>query len=178
MNLLQTLLREHSKAMCREVVAYVGHNPGRFEELVKLFLKGPYRVSQRAAWPISYCVEANPQLIDPHLKRIVRNLSAGDLSVAVKRNIVRLLQFIPIPKSLQGEVADTCFQFLKDGHETIAVRAFSMSVLFNIAQVETELQRELQIALEDLLPHASVAIRTRARNLLRRLNATPIGRKK
>src|SRR5882672_1233429 len=98
MNILQELLREHSKAMCNRIVRYVGNNPARFKELVDLFLKGPYRITQRAGWPLSYCA---PHLIKPHLKRLVKNLETPGLSDSVKRNTLRFLQFIPIPTSLQ-----------------------------------------------------------------------------
>ena len=52
MNILQEVLREHSKAMCDRVVRYVGKSPARFAEVVSVFLKGPYRVAQWAAWPL------------------------------------------------------------------------------------------------------------------------------
>jgi hypothetical protein len=68
-NLKEVILKEHSKKQCEKVVAYVGNNAPRLAELVNLFLEGPYRVSQRAAWPLSRCVERNPELIYPHLKR-------------------------------------------------------------------------------------------------------------
>lgn len=49
MNIVQEVLKEHSKAMCGRIVKYVGKDRTRFSELVTVFLKGPYRVTQRAA---------------------------------------------------------------------------------------------------------------------------------
>jgi hypothetical protein len=58
MDIKKVILKEHSKRQTAKVVSYIGKSPTRFKELVTLFLEGPYRLTQRAAWPLSYCVEA------------------------------------------------------------------------------------------------------------------------
>ncbi|HRI78954.1 MAG TPA: hypothetical protein PLR06_05400 [Cyclobacteriaceae bacterium] len=169
MNTLQEVLREHSKTMHDRVVRYVGNNPIRFKELVDTFLKGPYRVTQRAAWPLSYCVESHPALIKPHLKSIINNLKTPGIPVSVKRNTIRLLQFIPIPRSLHGTVAEIGFNFLSDPKETIAVRVFSMTVLAHIAKEQPDIRKELQIVIEDQLPFGSAGFVSRANKVLKQL---------
>src|SRR5258705_5320496 len=103
MNLEEVILKEHSKKQCDKVVAYVGSSSSRFSQLVNLFLSGPYRITQRAAWPLSCCVENNPKLIEPHLKKILNYTLKPGVHDAVKRNVVRLLQFIDVPLRLQGQ---------------------------------------------------------------------------
>lgn len=117
MNLKEVLLKEHSKRQCDRVVAFVGKSPSRFSQLVDVFLSGPYRVTQRAAWPLSCCVEKFPQLIQPHLKQILAFSGKQDAHDAVKRNVLRLLQFIDIPPRLQGQAADVCFHFFASKKE-------------------------------------------------------------
>src|SRR5262245_5811330 len=133
MNILEEVRKEHSKAMCDRIVNYVGTDPRRFARLVEVFLGGPYRVTQRAGWPLSYCVERHPVLIEPHLNRLLNHLKKKGIHDSVKRNTVRLMQFIKIPKALQGKAATICFDFVQDTQEPIAVRCFSMTVLGNIA---------------------------------------------
>ncbi|NOT76394.1 MAG: hypothetical protein HOP08_15805 [Cyclobacteriaceae bacterium] len=169
MKLVELILKEHSRAMRDAVVRYVGHNPARFGELVDLFMKGPYRVTQRAAWPLSYCVENHPELAKPHLKRIIQNLKSPGLHDSVKRNTIRLFQFVPIPKSLQGIVADICFEYLANPKEAIAVRAVSMRVLSRIAREQPELKNELRILIEDHLPFASPGFRSRGMKVLKEI---------
>ena len=65
MNLVETITNEHSKAQCDKIVKYIGCDRSRFAQLVKVFLSGPYRITQRAAWPLSYCVELHPELVRP-----------------------------------------------------------------------------------------------------------------
>lgn len=166
MDIERELLKEHSKRQTTLVVNYIGKDQKRFNELVKLFLDGPYRVTQRAAWPLSYCVEACPALIKPHLKSVLNMLDKQDAHVAVKRNILRFLQGIEIPKRFYGTVTVKCFR-LMDPKETIAVRVFAMTVLANIAREEPDLKKELRIVIEDQLPFASAGYIARAKKVLK-----------
>ena len=171
MDIRKTLLQEHSRAQVMKVVDYVGDNPRRFEALVQVFLKGPYRVTQRAAWPLSLCVEQHPALVLPHLKPILNQLKRPDVHDAVKRNTIRLLQFIDIPRRYKGSVAKLCFDFLQSKQEPIAVKVFSMTVLSHIVHYEPAMKTELQIILEDLLPYGSPGFVSRAVKVLRKLKS-------
>ncbi|SHH80223.1 hypothetical protein SAMN04488109_5518 [Chryseolinea serpens] len=167
MDLTKALLKEHSKAQMTKIVDYVGQNQARFKVLVEVYLAGPYRVTQRAAWPLSYCVERHPDLVKPHLKRLLDFLNKPGIHHAVKRNTLRLLQYIELPKRLQGRVADLCFQYLQGKGEPIAVKAFSLTVLQRILEEQPELGSELKIIIEDQLAYASPAFRSRAMKVLK-----------
>jgi hypothetical protein len=169
MDIKKELLKEHSKRQTNKVVSYVSNSPARFKALVQTFLAGPYRVTQRAAWPLSNCVREHPHLIKPHLKSVLTMLDKKDAHVAVKRNIMRLLQDIEIPRPLYGVLIDKCFELL-DPKETIAVRVFAMTVLANITKHEPDLKKELRIVIEDQLPYASAGFLSRARKVLKEIN--------
>src|SRR5687768_16824430 len=117
MDLKKEILKEHTKKQTTKIVDYVGDNHVRFKELIQVFLAGPYRVTQRAAWPLSYCVENHPALIQPYLRTLLDHLKKPGLHDAVKRNTIRLLQFINIPKRLHGKTADICFAYLQNKKE-------------------------------------------------------------
>ncbi|MFM9840795.1 MAG: hypothetical protein ACKVOQ_21185 [Cyclobacteriaceae bacterium] len=167
MNLIKLILSAHSKAMKDKVVKYVGNDAERFKELVNVFLAGPYRATQRAAWPLSYCVDQHPTLIKPHLKTVLNYLSKPNIHDSVKRNTIRLLQGIGIPKSLQGKAANICFEYLSNPKEPIAVRVFSMTVLANIAKENPELKNEIIPIIEDQLPFGSAGFRSRGAKVLK-----------
>jgi hypothetical protein len=169
MDIRREILKSHSRVQRDKIVDYVGNNPTRFKVLVEVFLSGPYRVTQRSAWPISYCTELHPQLVKPHLKTLLDCLKTPGIHQAVKRNILRLLQFIDIPKRSHGQIADICFQYLSNRKEPIAVRCFAMTVLGNIARYNPDLKQELLIIVEDNLPYATPGFAARARRLLREL---------
>jgi hypothetical protein len=168
MNLCDEILKDHSKRQTMKIVKYVGSDQSRFDELIKLFLRNEYRVTQHAAWAVSYCAIAYPNLIRKHFKKMLLNLK-GPVHVAVKRNTIRLLQDSEIPGHLQGIAADICFQFLNSNDEPIAVKAFSMTVLANISKEHPELKHELKLSIEALIPYASAGILARARRTLNQL---------
>src|SRR6187397_2962706 len=121
MDLRKEILKEHSKRQTTKLVDYVGDNPTRFKALVNVFLEGPYRVTQRAGWPLALCVENHPELIGPHLKKMLNHLEKPGIHDSVKRNTIRLLQHIEIPKRLHGVVTDICFGYLQNRKERTAV---------------------------------------------------------
>jgi hypothetical protein len=169
MDIERELLKSHAKLQANKVADYVRDNANHFNVLISIFLAGPYRLTQRAAWPISICVDRHPQLLAPHLKRVVSMLNKPDLPDAVKRNVVRMLQVVPIPKSLHGKITEICFRYLLNKKEAIAIRVFAMTVLSRIVKEHDELKRELLLVVEDQLPYASPGFQSRARKVVKQL---------
>ncbi|MBL3656455.1 hypothetical protein [Fulvivirga sediminis] len=168
MILKEQILKENSKSNTIEIANYIGADPKKFQDLMSLFLGNDYRVTQRASAVVGLCASNHPQLITPYLKKIILNLKR-DVNTAVKRNTVRLLQNIDIPASLLGEAADICFKFLESKQETIAVKAFSMTILANICKKEPDLKRELQILIEDQLSTGSAGFKNRGQKVLKQI---------
>jgi len=167
------LLKEHSKRKTQLIIEYVGNNPDRLKELLTIFSEGDKRLSQRAAWPLSYIAELHPALVKPHLKFILRLLENSPHD-AIKRNVMRLLQYVKIPDSLSGKVADYCFTFLSSEAEPVAIRVFSMQVLANLCVPYPELKHELIPLIENMMPYGSAGIKSRGKKILIGLNTLPV----
>lgn len=166
MDIRELLLAEHSKEQCTRIADYIGDNQHRFDKLVQIFLNDEYRVVQRAAWPLSICVSRHPQLVAGHLDSIVRNLNKSGIHNAVKRNTVRLLQFIDIPEALHGTVMNKCFDYVADPKEAVAVKAFSLTILQHLAKQYPEIIPEIKLLIEDQLPNQTAAFKSRAKQAL------------
>jgi hypothetical protein len=167
LNLKEAILKEHSKAQCNYIVQWVGASQQRFDELFHLFLNDEYRVVQRAAWPVSYCAIAHPEFIKKHWAKLIKNLQQPNIHNAVKRNSIRFLQEISIPKKYQGQVMDICFKYLESPTEAIAVKAFSLTVLTNLAKQYPEIVGEIKLVIEDQSPLFTAALKVRARQFLK-----------
>lgn len=163
MDIRQALLAEHSKKQCQRIVSFVGNDPARFKDLVQLFLGDEYRVIQRAAWPVSYCIEEYPELIKPYWSRFIKCLGKKDTHPAVARNVMRLLQFTEIPKRYQGPVLNACFDYIADPQQAPAVKAFSLTVLYNLYKVYPDILPEIQSIIEAAWDRETPAFRARAR---------------
>ncbi|HET6767893.1 MAG TPA: hypothetical protein VFH08_10860 [Chitinophagaceae bacterium] len=166
MNIKTALLKEHSKKQSTAIVKYIGKNPDRFAELMKCFFEGEYRVTQRAAWPMSYCAEKYPELINPYFKRLLNNLDKPSLHDAIPRNTLRLLQYVKIPEKFHGQVMDICFRYISSPAAAVAIKAFSISVLQNLAKRYPEIVNEIKLIIEERWNYETVAFKTRANKLL------------
>ena len=169
MNLEAEILKEHSKRQSVKIGKWIGNDRTRFKQLIELFLRGEYRITQRSAWIVSYCGEKHPELITPWLARILEKMQEPGVHVAVKRNVLRILQDIDIPRSLLGIVTKLCFDYLSYTDSPIAVKVFAMTVLANVAKQEPGITRELRATIELMLPYAGPGIRSRGRKVLKQL---------
>ncbi len=170
MNLESEILKEHSKRQTVKIAQWIGSDQKRFAQLMQLFLEGEYRIVQRSSWIVSVCAEQYPVLVTPWLSRMIKKMQEKNVHNAVQRNVVRLLQFVDLPRSLQGRAANICFNFLQSPETPIAVKAFSMTVLANIARKEPDLKREVALVIEELLPYGGPGIRSRGKKVLHQLS--------
>jgi hypothetical protein len=169
MNLEKELLKSQSLTQCNRIIKYIGDRESRFAELVKLFLKGDYRLTQHAAWPLSYCARNYPDLAKPYFKKFIDQLSDIESHPAAKRNIVRLFQFVEIPKKYHGKLMNHCFQFINSSHEAIAVKAFSLTILKNMSVIYPEILPELKTIIEARWEFETPAFHSRARKILKNM---------
>jgi len=172
MDLETKILKEHSKRQAVRIASWIGRDKKRFRQLMALFLKGEYRTTQRSAWIVNLCAEKYPELIRPYLKKMIRRMQEPGVHDAVKRNVVRILQFHEIPDALLGEVTSICFDYLASPNEPIAVRVFSMTVLANAAQKEPDLKNELRLVIEQQLSHGSMGFCSRAKKVMRMIGGS------
>ena len=167
MKLRETILSEHSKSQTESIVRWVGDSQHRFDELFHLFLNDRYRVVQRAAWPLSYCVIKHPVLIKKHFKFLLNNLHKPGIHNAVKRNTVRLLQHVEIPKQFRGEVMNLCFSYVASPTEAVAVKAFSLTILQKLAELYPEIKPEIVLIIEERWEHETPAFKVRVGKFLK-----------
>ena len=167
MDLKTQLLSEHSKTNANLIKEWIGVDKERFALLIQLFLENEYRVSQRAAMVLGHIHDTHPDLLQPFLTQIIKHLSKPDIHDAVKRNIVRILQNVEIPEEHYGEVADVCFTWLEDPNVAVAIRAFSMTVLWNVCKEVPELMPELKATIEDWIDYGSAGFKSRGKKVLK-----------
>ncbi len=62
---------------------------------------------------------------------------------------------------------DICFNYIASPAEAIATKAFAITVLGNLAKIYPEILPELKLIIEDQMPHATPAIKARAKKILK-----------
>lgn len=167
MDLEQRLLIQHTRRQADHVASWVGKDPRRFRELVRVFLDGDPLLAQRSAWVVSICADVHPGLLRPYLRRMIDRMLEPGMHDAVRRAVIRALQTVEIPGTLLGRVATVCFDQLAAGGTPVAVKSSAMKVLGRIARGRPELGRELALVIEQQIPYSSAGFAACARNVLR-----------
>jgi hypothetical protein len=159
----------HSKSTIQTLVDYVGDDKDRFAGFMQYFLGDNWRITQKCSWALGIIGERHPHLIAPYHPILLAQLKA-DKHDAVKRNIVRLYQFVEIPEVIAGDLFETAMDFLLNPKIAIAIRVFSMTICERIATNYPELIPEVRIAIKSTLEGASTGHRNRAHKILKRLD--------
>jgi hypothetical protein len=169
MNLREALLEEHSRKQGLKISGWIGSDKKRFGQLLDIFLHGEYRVVQRSAQVVGYVADSHPEMIEENIHVIINRLYDDNIHVAVKRNVVRLLQFVKIPQRLHVKVINLCMEYLADPNETVAVRCFSMTVLAKLVKQYPEIKNELEAVIKLRLKDVKGGLKVRARDVLKGL---------
>ena len=166
MDIAGQLLREHSRKNTDRIVRWMDHDPARVKEVMEVLLGDDRLLSQRAAWVVGVMADDRCALLTSWLPKLVKKMQEPGVHDAVRRNVVRALQFAEIPPRFLGEVATVCFDELASPSAPIAVKACAMTVLERVVQREPDLGRELRLIIEQQLPYGTAAFHARAKRVL------------
>ncbi|MCB9360536.1 MAG: hypothetical protein H6587_08120 [Flavobacteriales bacterium] len=169
MNFRTLLENEHSKATTNLIVNEICENPHQMDEFMQTFVAGPIRITQRAAWPLSFIAQKKPPLLVNYFDVFINELHKPNNHNAITRNILRALQFTDIPEKHQGAILNRCFDFLTDVNQPIAIKAFSMTIAYNLSKQYPDIKNELKISIENLIPNGSSGIKSRGNKILKKI---------
>ena len=97
-------------------------------------------------------------------------LEKKEVHQAVVRNAVRVLEDIEIPEAFHGEVMNACFRFIETPATPAAVKAFSLSILFNLTKHYPEIIPELKLIIEERWETETPAFKSRGRKIIAALS--------
>lgn len=164
------LVLEHSKTQAMKIASYACLSKKNFKELMQCFLDVDNRIAQRAAWSVSWAARKKPEMITPFIKILVAQLNRKDVHPAIIRNAVRILEAVDIPKDLHGEVMNACFHFIEEPATPVAIKAFSLTTLFNLSKYYPEIQHEIKLIIEERWDTETAAFKSRGRKILAQIS--------
>ena len=170
MDIEKQLERETSRRNWNKVITYVGEDQERFAELITVFLKGDPKSIIGASQAVGVISEKQPRLIRPYTNDLVGYLKSNPVD-AVKRNTMRIFQFIDIPEEIEGDLFEIAMNYLKSIEVAIAIKAFSMTALRKICAKYPDLTQEVIFQIETLVKEqVSTGLTNRGQHELVRLN--------
>jgi 8-oxo-dGTP diphosphatase len=151
-------------------------NPAIFRKLIEYSFSADKKLAFRASWTLTKVCDQYPEMIVPGLTTIIESLDKLD-NEGVQRCFLRIISLGDVNKiniKHHGILADHCFNALRSGFSAIAIKAYSMEILYRLALIYPELANELSVSINLLQGEESGAIQARSRMVLKKLAEIPI----
>jgi hypothetical protein len=146
-------------------------NPAIFKKLLEYSFSDDKNLAFRASWTLTKVCDQYPGIIYPNLPGIIEALQKLN-NESVQRSFLRIISLSDISQisiKHHGLLADHCFSALKSGFSAIAIKAYSMEILYKLALIYPELANELAITINMLQAEGSAGIIARGRIILKRI---------
>lgn len=160
MEIEKELLKELSKTQMIHIAKYLKQDLSKFPDLISCLESENGILAYRASWCIGTCYDLKINGIEFYSDRLMNVLLKTELS-SVKRNVLRVFQWINSLDTIHGSLIDFCFEISVNTKEPIAVRAFAMGVLIKLTKIYPDLSRELLLLGEQLKNTDSPGIKSR-----------------
>lgn len=146
-------------------------NPAIFMKLYEYSLSSDKSLAFRSSWTLTKVCDRFPEIIYPYLGQIVETLDRieNESTLRCFLRIISLSEPDKINTHQQGSLADFCFSILNSGFSAIAVKAYSMEILYRLSLVYPELANELSTSIHSLMEEGSAGITARGRMILKKL---------
>ena len=154
-------------------------NPAIFLKLLEYSHSSDKKLAFHASWTLTKVCDKFPEIIYPFLSQIVDSLGQIDNESTLRSflRIISLSNLDKISNRQHGFLADFCFNALNSGFSAIAVKAYSMEILYRLSLIYPELATELSASIRVLMEDGSAGITSRGRMILKKLAEIPIGPK-
>jgi len=131
-------------------------------------LLNKHPLSWRSMWFLEHLAAENRAVAQPYLNAIVKAFPSFKFD-GQKRSAMKILLMFPVKYYDYEMMLNTAFDLLLSNDEPVAVRMFSMRLLFEIVKIEPELKGELKESITFIIPHAQKGLLSAARDVLKRL---------
>lgn len=151
-------------------------NPVIFQKLFEYSLSADNKLAFRASWTLTKVCDKIPEIIYPYLGDIVESLGRV-ANESTLRSFLRILSHSDMGQIniyQHGLLADFSFNTLNSGFSSIAVKAFSMEIIYKLSLIYPELANELSTSIRLLMVEGSAGITARGKMILKKLAGRPV----
>lgn len=158
------------------IAASAIENPAIFLKLFEYSFLPDKKLALRASWTLTKVCDRIPEIIYPYLARIVDSLDKIENESALRSflRILSLSDLQTLDSHQHGLLTDFCFSSLNSGFSAIAVKAYSMEILYRLTLIYPDIANELATSIRILMEDGSAGITARGRMILRKLADMPV----
>lgn len=169
MDFYKALDTDSSRLVGEIVTEAVGNNLQHFKEVMDIALNDIPKISSRAGRVVLLCSIKYPDLLISVLDEVIGKIPELKNHGAL-RTLLKVLTTIDISDHKHLSILlENCFKFLTDNDYPVAIKIYSMEILFRICTIEPDLKYELISVIEDQVPKNSNSFKAKARHILKEL---------
>ncbi len=165
--------RIRSSGEAEWIAASAAEDPVTLARLVEYSNNDDNKLAFHASWIISKLFDKHPDLLYPHFERIIAGIGITS-SESSRRSFLRILSlsdFNKISRKHHGVLADYCLNALNSASSAIAVKAYSMEIIYKLALIYHELSNELAASVNMLNIDSPAGLLARGRIIMKKLEA-------
>jgi 8-oxo-dGTP diphosphatase len=154
---------------------WVAESANENEEILRRLIDYSFsednKLAFRASWTLSKVYDRHPEIINPDLTRLIEALDKLN-NESVQRSFLRIISLSDlnnVSSRYHGILADHSFKMLKSQFSAIAIKAYSMEIIYKLALIYPELANELSATIKLLEGEKPAGIIARGRIILKKL---------
>lgn len=154
------------------VAASLIENPVLLKRFVEYSYSKDQKIAFHSSWILTKACDRVPGLLHPYMPGIIESLADVE-SESTLRSFLRILSLSDLKifsQKHQGLLADLCFRQLNSSLTAIAIKAYSMEILYKLTLIYPGLATELAVSVRSLMDLQSAGIVSKAKTILKRLN--------
>jgi 8-oxo-dGTP diphosphatase len=161
----------------KEIEWFTDSTTGNRETLKKLFdysFSDDKKLAFKASWTLSKIFEKYPGMFSHDLQLATERIGSI-ANESVQRSFLKMISMSDLTsysQKLHGILADHCFNMLRSGFSAVAVKAYSMEIIYKLALIYPELKDELSATIGILMGEGTAGIVARGYAILKKLKGT------
>jgi 8-oxo-dGTP diphosphatase len=154
------------------VAASAAENHSVLMKLLEFSRSQDKKLAFHSSWILTKTCDMFPDIIHPHLSGIVEILDKLDNESSLRSflRIISLSDLNKIDSGQHGTLAEICFNLLRSSLSAVAIKAYSMEILYQLTIIYPGLANELSETLRIMMEDGSAGITSRGRMILKKLD--------
>jgi hypothetical protein len=168
MDIREFLNIDSSRLNADILVDKIEEDPDVFDTVWDIMFEDSYPLSMRAGRVVYLFCQKHPYFVEPRVDDIMHHLPSVRTE-SVIRNLLGILSVLKLPDKHIGRLFDFCYSIIESSGAAIAHKAYALTILYNISELEPGLKPELISLFEGQMDTESSGIKSRTLNLLKKL---------
>ncbi|HBS87890.1 MAG: hypothetical protein A2W91_10760 [Bacteroidetes bacterium GWF2_38_335] len=164
MDLEKQLLADLSKGNVQFVSNVILNDLNLLDKLWNIITSSPAPLPMRAAWTMQQIIEEFPELLNKYYSRLVPQIEKCP-DDSTRKVLMKMIILTELKEKHINKLYDICYRYFLDAKRSLAVRAYSLEILYKISLKYPELSNEVLLLLDLITEEDAPALQAKQRLL-------------